>query len=226
MSRGFSEAQEIVRRARERAGEIIAQLQAQPKHTAESERLRAELAEEHAALEEEEQALEQEMRQAEAEVAPPEAPKPLKRVEPGQRVRVAAWNRDGTVLELLDKERALVAVGAFNVELLVAELYEAPEPPQPEPGGEVLRLRKQTTVPAELHLRGRRVAESLAELDKYLDDAALAGREEVRIIHGKGTGAMRQAVHEYLRQHPAVASFALAPDSEGGAGATVVKLKA
>ncbi|NLO74407.1 MAG: endonuclease MutS2 [candidate division WS1 bacterium] len=224
MSRGFSEAQEIVRQARQQAGEIIAQLQSQPRHTAESERLRAELAEEQAALGKEEQALEEEMRQAEEAVAPPEAPRPLSKVEPGQRVRVADWNREGTVLELLGQDRALVAVGAFNVELPIEDLYEASEAPPPASGGELLTMRKQLTVPGEIHLRGRRVDEALAELDKYLDDAALAGREEVRIVHGKGTGALRQAIHDFLRTHPAVTVFTLAPEEEGGSGATVVKL--
>lgn len=225
MQKGFAEAQEIVRKARQRATEIIAELQAQPKHTAQVERLRAELVAEQVELEQEEQALEQEMRQAETAVAPPEAPRPLTEVTPGQSVRLADWDREGTVVDLLDDGRAVVAVGAFNVEVSVGELYAAEKPRRPSAGGEILRVRKQLTVPAELHLRGRRADEAIAELDKYLDDASLAGREEVRIVHGKGTGALRQAIHQYLRGHPAVASFALAPDEEGGSGATIARLK-
>jgi DNA mismatch repair protein MutS2 len=226
MQKGFSEAQEIVRTARARAVEIIAELQAQPKHTQQAEALRAELAAEEATLERQEAVLEREMQVAEATVAPPEAPRPLAKVETGQRVRVADWGRDGTVVELLDHGRALVAVGAFRVEVPVGELYAAAEPPAPAPAGEILILRKQMNVPAEISLRGQRVEAALGDLDKYLDDAALAGRAEVRVVHGKGTGAMRQAVHQFLRQHPAVASFALAPDDEGGSGATVAKLRA
>ena len=59
----------------------------------------------------------------------------------------------------------------------------------------------------------------------YLGECAARGLHEVRIVHGKGTGAMRQAVHQYLRGHPLVRSFALAPDTEGGTGVTLVKLK-
>jgi len=68
------------------------------------------------------------------------------------------------------------------------------------------------------------IDEALAELDKYLDDASLAGLDEVRIIHGKGTGVLREAVHVYLHQHPAVRSFQLADRAAGGEGATEVDL--
>ncbi|PZN08046.1 MAG: endonuclease MutS2 [Bacillota bacterium] len=77
----------------------------------------------------------------------------------------------------------------------------------------------------EIHLRQLTVDEALARLDKYLDDALLAGAPQVRIVHGKGTGALRRAVHDFLRKHPAVASFRLGAPNEGGAGATVVMLK-
>ena len=77
----------------------------------------------------------------------------------------------------------------------------------------------------EIHLRQLTVDEALARLDKYLDDAILAGAPQVRIIHGKGTGTLRRAVHEYLRKHPAVASYRLGAPNEGGAGATVAVLK-
>ncbi|ADU50954.1 MutS2 family protein [Thermaerobacter marianensis DSM 12885] len=77
----------------------------------------------------------------------------------------------------------------------------------------------------EIHLRQLTVDEALARLDKYLDDAILAGAPQVRIIHGKGTGTLRRAVHEFLRRHPAVASYRLGAPNEGGAGATVAVLK-
>ena len=79
-------------------------------------------------------------------------------------------------------------------------------------------------VPMELHLRGRRVDAAVYELERYLDRAAVVRYERVRIVHGKGTGAIRAAVHERLKEHPLVKSFRLAEVGEGDAGATVVEL--
>jgi DNA mismatch repair protein MutS2 len=76
----------------------------------------------------------------------------------------------------------------------------------------------------ELDLRGRRVEEALDELEHYLDAAYLAGLPFVRIIHGKGTGKLRQAVREKLGDHPHVRSFEGGGDKEGGEGVTVAKL--
>lgn len=79
-------------------------------------------------------------------------------------------------------------------------------------------------VPEELHLLGKRVEPALAELDAYLDRALLGSRPEVRVVHGHGTGALRDAVREHLRGHPAVQSHRPGKKNEGGDGATVVKL--
>jgi DNA mismatch repair protein MutS2 len=76
----------------------------------------------------------------------------------------------------------------------------------------------------ELDLRGLTVDEMLVELDRYLDTAYLAGLPFVRIIHGKGTGALRQAVRDELRNHPLVGDFRAGEANEGGEGVTVAKL--
>ena len=224
MQSGFAEAQEILRQAQEQAARIITSLQGKQRHDAEAERLRQELAQQREVLQAREEALRQEMRQAQEAVAPPSAPQPLSAVEPGQRVWAATWEREGTVLEVLGPDRVLVRVGAFQAETPLADLYPAPQE-RPASRVDLLALRKQLTVPPEIRLLGHTVDEARAELDRYLDDAALAGLGEVRIVHGKGTGALRQGLHAYLREHPVVASFALAPDSEGGSGVTVARLK-
>jgi len=77
---------------------------------------------------------------------------------------------------------------------------------------------------SEVHLRHLTVDEALLKLDKYLNDAFMAGLCQVKVIHGKGTGTLRQAVHRTLAQHPLVKSYRLGDYGEGGAGVTVVEL--
>ena len=86
------------------------------------------------------------------------------------------------------------------------------------------RLRSLADVPAQLDLRGARAEEALEVLDRYLNDAALAGLDRARIVHGKGTGALRAAVRDHLGTHPLVKSSRPAPANEGGDGATIVEL--
>lgn len=78
--------------------------------------------------------------------------------------------------------------------------------------------------PLEIHLRRLTVDEALFRLERYLNDAYLAGMATVRVIHGKGTGTLRQAVREELEAHPLVKSFRRANLDEGGEGATIVEL--
>jgi DNA mismatch repair protein MutS2 len=85
--------------------------------------------------------------------------------------------------------------------------------------------RQVVEVRGEISLRRKRVEPALDELDAYLDQALLAGREEVRIIHGHGSGAMKSAVREWLRRHRAVESFRPGERGEGGDGVTVARLK-
>jgi DNA mismatch repair protein MutS2 len=76
-----------------------------------------------------------------------------------------------------------------------------------------------------LKLIGKKTDEAVELTDKFLDEAFLNGLSEVRIIHGHGTGALRRAITELLKDHPHVARFASAPQDQGGAGATIVELK-
>ncbi|HEY8730759.1 MAG TPA: Smr/MutS family protein, partial [Candidatus Limnocylindria bacterium] len=79
-------------------------------------------------------------------------------------------------------------------------------------------------IPLQLDLRGARAEEALAELDRYLNNAAVAGYDRVRVVHGKGTGALRNAVREALSAHPLVREQTPAAANEGGEGATIVRL--
>ena len=86
-------------------------------------------------------------------------------------------------------------------------------------------LEKASRISPELDLRGQVSADALMELDQYLEDANLVGLPQVRIIHGKGTGALRKAVRGYLQNHRYVDEYRDGERTEGGFGVTVVKLK-
>ena len=83
---------------------------------------------------------------------------------------------------------------------------------------------RSTPISSEVHLRHLTIDEAILKLDKYLNDAFMAGLYQVRVIHGKGTGTLRQAVQEQLTKHPLVKSYRLGIYGEGGAGITIVGL--
>jgi DNA mismatch repair protein MutS2 len=143
----------------------------------------------------------------------------------GDTVWIASLNQIGQIIALQDGE-AEVQVGLFRVQVPLLDLEKRPAaaaPPSRERVRVSLTPRRMPSI--ELHLRGMRVDEVLPELNKYLDDAYLAGLPYVRIVHGKGTGALRQVVREALAENPLVASFREGELNEGGAGVTMVKLE-
>ena len=92
-------------------------------------------------------------------------------------------------------------------------------------GSGKIRMSKSATVSPEINLIGKTVDEAIPELDKYLDDAYLSHLPSVRVVHGKGTGALRKGIHNYLRRQKHVADFHLAEFGEGDAGVTIVTFK-
>ena len=121
-----------------------------------------------------------------------------------------------------------VDVGGMKVWVAATKLEPVSEAVQVSPlQAEVaaVRVKKMVSVPTELNLLGKRVDEALDAVEKFLDDALLAGHKVVRIVHGKGTGRLRQAIHDYLRSHPQVRSFELASLHEGGEGVTIAYLE-
>ncbi len=155
------------------------------------------------------------------------APPPQPTIAVGARVGVPRLNARGTVRTLsADGREAEVEVGGLRVRVKTAELA-APEAVDAAetPGPAVTYLPKPpAAVPLQLDLRGQRAADAVEALERYLDDAYLAGLPTVRIIHGHGTGAVRQAVRERLARHPLVRSWAPADQRQGGNGATEVQL--
>ncbi len=84
---------------------------------------------------------------------------------------------------------------------------------------------KRSSTSSSLDLRGKRYDEAMTELDRYIDSVLLAGIDSATIIHGIGTGAIRQGVQQYLKRNKRVKSFGYAPEGSGGSGATIVEFK-
>ncbi len=159
----------------------------------------------------------------------------------GDTVRVLSFGQNAELLGLsADRGEADVQMGALHFRVSVDNLervskrqdqaetteryYLSPREAGSQSGVVLPRYEDLPEVATQLDLRGWRVEEALAELDTYLNDAALSGIQAVRIVHGKGTGALRTAVREQLAHHPLVKSYDSAPPKEGGDGVTIVKL--
>ncbi len=149
----------------------------------------------------------------------------------GDAVRVMSLGLNGTVSTLPDAKGWLfVTLGIMRTKVRLDDLILLDEDEirsdklNRTSSGKV-RISKSLSVSPEINLLGKTVDEACAELDKYLDDAALAHLEQVRIVHGKGTGALRNGVHKYLKKNRHVASFRLGEFGEGDAGVTIAKLK-
>ena len=154
-----------------------------------------------------------------------------KELKIGDSVRVLSLNLKGTVSTLPDaKGNLFVQMGILRSQVNLKDLERLDEevisgPAFKKTGSGKIKMSKSATVSTEINLLGKTVDEALSELDKYLDDAYLAHLPSVRIVHGKGTGALRKAVHNYLRRQKHVASYRLGEFGEGDAGVTIVTFK-
>ncbi len=147
----------------------------------------------------------------------------------GDTVEVLSLGQVGELLDLsADGASAEVQMGSMRVRAPVEDLRRVRRQESGEGTRSVVLLRPPDRAPVsqQLDMRGWRVEDALEELETYLNDAALSGVSSVRIVHGKGTGALRAAVREHLARHPLVQSSEPAPQREGGDGVTVVRLSA
>lgn len=166
-----------------------------------------------------------------------EPAKPKKEYKPsdfklGESVKVLSMNINGTVASLPDNKGNLtVQMGILRSQVNISDLEIIDETPAylkktTRAGGKgKIKMSKSLSVSTEINLLGKTVDEAVAELDKYLDDASLAHLSSVRIVHGKGTGALRKGIHQYLRRQKHVRSFRLGEFGEGDAGVTIAELK-
>ncbi|MBO5491205.1 MAG: Smr/MutS family protein, partial [Desulfovibrio sp.] len=148
---------------------------------------------------------------------------------PGQEVLHAVFNRHGVITDV-DERRKRGRLDMNGVNLWAAmQDVRLPGRAAAAPAGRHAAPARggaaDEAAALSLDLRGQRADAALAELERFLDKALLAGFAEVEVVHGRGTGALRRQVHEFLRSFPAVARFAVAPEDRGGDGMTIVHLR-
>ncbi|MFC3040059.1 endonuclease MutS2 [Virgibacillus xinjiangensis] len=148
-----------------------------------------------------------------------------KELKPGDEIKLLTVNQNGSVLEKVNEREYMVQVGIMKVKVDRDDL-------------QLVRKQKQNTekpmamvrgsshhVKPELDLRGERYEDALRQLEKYVDDALLAGYSNASIIHGKGTGALRKGVQEFAKRHTSISSSRPGGAGEGGSGVTILEFK-
>ena len=154
-----------------------------------------------------------------------------KKLKKGDTVKIVSMGLKGTVSTLPDAKGALfVQCGIMRTQTNVKDLVLVDEatvttPTVQRTGAGKIKMSKTLSVSTEINLLGKTVDEALPALDKYLDDAYLAHLPSVRVVHGKGTGALRSAVHNHLKRLKYVKEFRLGEYGEGDAGVTIVTFK-
>ena len=187
-------------------------------------------------MERERTRLREKMNAAEKNMAKKTPAKVKKAVDPkalrvGDSVKVLSLNLKGTVSTLPDaKGNLFVQMGILRSQVNLRDIEPIDEPVITAPnfnrtGSGKIKMAKSSSVGIELNLLGKTSDEAISKLDKYLDDAYIAHLPSVRIVHGKGTGALRKAVHNYLRRCKIVDEYHLGEFGEGDAGVTIVTFK-
>ncbi|MFT4107201.1 MAG: endonuclease MutS2 [Lacrimispora sp.] len=225
------EAQRILRDAKETADQTIRQINklaadsgVNKELEAERSRLRSKLQEVDSSL-----ALKKERQEAGKEIDP-------KKLRLGDGVRVISMNLNGTVSSLPNAKGDLyVQMGILRslVNISDLELLQEKSVSSPSGGGSKktgsgsssTRMSKSLSISPEINLIGMTTDEAIPQLDKYLDDAYLAHLSQVRIVHGRGTGALKNAVHKHLKRLKYVKEFRLGVFGEGDSGVTIVFFK-
>jgi len=149
-------------------------------------------------------------------------------IAPGLQVRVEGYTQIGTVLTQPKDGTVQIQLGPIKMNVPVSRLRPVGEPAattQTARSRTNLSLSRALSAATEIHLRQMRAEDAERELEKFLDDAVLAGLDQVRIVHGKGGGVLRKVTHDLLRRHPHVRSFGFAEPADGGQGVTIARFK-
>lgn len=229
LQKAREEAQAILREAKEYADDTIRKYNKLGKESDASKKME----QERAKLREKMSGLEKNMGVKAARK--PKKELTAKDLRIGDSVRVLSMNLKGTVSTLPDARGNLaVQMGILRSQVNIKDLekledeapsYQAKHSSGSRTGGSKVKMAKSYSISAEINLIGMTSDEAIVELDKYLDDAYLAHLSPVRIVHGKGSGILRKAVHQYLRRQKHVASYRLGEYGEGDAGVTIVEFK-
>ena len=150
-----------------------------------------------------------------------------KDIKIGMTVYVASIDANATIISLPDrKDNVQIQSGIMKLSVHVSGIEKIPEEKTaPKVKINSMIKSKAKEIETEIKLLGMTVSEAIVELEKYLDNAYLAGLTSVRVVHGKGSGQLRKGVQDYLRKNPHVSSFRLGMYGEGDSGVTIVELK-
>ena len=154
--------------------------------------------------------------------------KPPKNLKPGDSVLIINLNQRGTVVTPPDKNgEAIVQAGIMKINVHITNLKLVDEQKEQisRTGIGEISISKARTISNEIDVRGLTLDEALEIVDKYLDDVVITGLPEICIIHGKGTGVLRNGIHQYLKTNKRVSSYRLGKYGEGETGVTIVQLK-
>ncbi|MGL5329068.1 MAG: endonuclease MutS2 [Peptostreptococcaceae bacterium] len=219
-----SEAFRITRGAKEEVDNIIKELRAMENEMASKEKnrkieaLRKELTSSMGALQP----------TVESMIVPKVATKEIKNLKPGDEVKVITLNQNGSVVSVDErKKEAVVQIGIMKMTLPFKSLQRAKADAKTTVTKQTRKIIKAKSgrVKSEVDLRGMTLEEAIMEVDKYLDDACVAGLEYVTIIHGIGTGVLKSGLQDVLKKNKHVKSQRAGEYGEGGAGVTIATLK-
>lgn len=223
MQKAKEEAKQIVREAKDNAELIIDEIRDISQNIDKDSSRRLQQAQEMLKKE-----VDKRDREASGGLISVKSKKPPKDLKPGETVELLSLNQKGTVITAPDEKgnvEVQVGIMKVNVELSSLRRTDLKEKDINIAKTKSLSSRKSKVVKQEIDLRGLNIEEGILETDKYLDDAYISGLKEVYIIHGKGTGALREGITPFLKNHKHIKSIRAGKYGEGGEGVTVVELK-
>ena len=224
MEKARSEAFSITRQAKDEADNILKELRSMEMEMASKEKnkkieaLRKELADSMGNLQPSVKSM----------IVPKVSNKEIKDLKPGDEVKVITLNQDGSVVSVDKKKKeAVVQIGIMKMTLPFKALQIAPKDKKSTVTKSTRKIisSKSGSVKSEVDLRGMNLEEAIMEVDKYLDDACVAGLETVTIIHGVGTGVLKKGLQDVLKKNRHVKSQRPGQYGEGGMGVTIVEIK-